>query len=287
MNLRTAATVFLLLWLSICSQAHAEETSDEEISCEQILSSDNSKTLQKLNCQLDDSAEFVLGYAILLAGIGVLSMAIWEAIKKIFQLRERYFIREYFAWLEWDVGTRLLKLSTGHPPPSERSIWSPASHHGYSIFTLDLERLVAHLETSLELVLSSPTREDYEQIYRFFTKDLDSKVSNAWVEQSSRAHTADSTPEQDKAIADTYAEVHQWVERKLDSFQVQTKVRWVFINQRASWAIGTILLAGLLWSTYPPEDLADFSRIVVLSILGGIVSPVAKDIVAAIQKLRA
>ena len=84
------------------------------------------------------------------------------------------------------------------------------------------------------------------------------------------------------AFADARNRVTHQVQRAVDSFQITTAFRWRWSMQLAALAIsfGIALIALLVLNTVDPASA------VIMAALAGFLSPVARDLVAAIQKLR-
>ena len=104
-----------------------------------------------------------------------------------------------------------------------------------------------------------------------------------------------------KKVADRYARLKQIVRRHLDSFQIVTALRWREWNQFSAVVVGAILLLaaqvlalgqndnGTLkaWSEFATQ-LSPFVlvKLVLSSLLGGMLAPVAKDLVDALGNVK-
>ena len=96
-------------------------------------------------------------------------------------------------------------------------------------------------------------------------------------------------------LLERFARLRQIVKRKLDGFQLYTGDRWATWNQFAANIVGFIVMFSSLlylnWvarnvSLNAPELLSSFTPTVIpISLLGGILSPVAKDLVNALKSV--
>lgn len=93
-----------------------------------------------------------------------------------------------------------------------------------------------------------------------------------------------------KSQADTYARLRQFIRRRLDAVQLTAGYRWQTGNQVASVVLGAVLLFGslaYLAGGKPPDKLpGGWLGLVVMSLMGGIMAPVAKDLVIALKRMR-
>jgi hypothetical protein len=76
------------------------------------------------------------------------------------------------------------------------------------------------------------------------------------------------------------------MKRKLDAFQLYTGDRWASWNQVAANIVGMLTMFGVLVSMRAANGTPDFGTIVVFSLLGGVLSPLAKDLVTALKRVR-
>jgi hypothetical protein len=88
-----------------------------------------------------------------------------------------------------------------------------------------------------------------------------------------------------KDQADAFARLRQIFKRKLDSFQLYTEQRWASYNQFAANVVGALVMFAALSSLSADLHLG-YGEILFLSLFGGILSPVAKDLVAALRRVR-
>lgn len=257
--------------------------------------------------------DFLLRYFVALAAVGALAMALIELWKKMRHSETRFHARQLTAWFGADASqsrqvdstviqgayAELIHLTTSVPMATasmtaasllaERGIktgplWV-AHQAEYALFALSLERMMGHVQDAADGALNNPRR--YPALYTFVTAGADEADVVAWRELAERPRPGREEPEEARRRAELYARLHQIVKRRLDGFQLYTKQRWVNWNQLTANIVGTLVLfAALLWSSvdmkYPPS----LAAMIALSLLGGVLAPVAKDMVAALQKVR-
>lgn len=234
-----------------------------------------------------------LGYALLLAAIGTLSMAFIELIKGLTAFRRRFHRRELARWVSDHASRReLLELAAG------------GEHNADVLFDQPTERMLGQIQAAANLSLEYPDR--YPYVYAFFTEqDLQFKLarteamtddSELWAKHAQRmAHEGFAMDEaqrlkqeaEGRAAQQARVRLGNLVARRLDMFQNRTQHRWARLNQLFSIGSGAALAAYALANTSKIDSSKDFFALVLLSLLAGMLAPFAKDVVAAISGLRA
>lgn len=263
-----------------------------------------------LNEAIGDFADFLLEYFVVLASAGALAMALVELYKKLRDARTRFHASAVTNWFVTMGGStkveafgELLHLAAGVPlNEATEHARSLICHKGRlrqghvlrvlmwpemtplnAAFALDLERMAVCFQDSADLALTAPTR--YANLYEFVTAAADPRDRSDWAKDASQPRGPNPpTPDEMKDRAERYARLRQAAKRKLDTFQMFTGMRWV--NQQQFWAnvLGTVILGAAFYVVgVKPEDLG-FA--VAFSLLGGVLAPIAKDIVVALQQVR-
>jgi hypothetical protein len=97
-------------------------------------------------------------------------------------------------------------------------------------------------------------------------------------------------PDESNRRAAIYARLTAIAKAKLDGFQLYTGFRWANGNQLMAIVVGAVVLGGaLLWSSAFSSNALTAGQIVfycILSLLGGALSPIAKDLVVALKRVR-
>lgn len=252
---------------------------------------------------IEDFAQFLLEYFIVLAAAGALAMALVELFKKVHDARTRFHARAVTSWF---TGSRpalveafgeLLHLAAGVPKAEATCrardllgrqgglpgmLWLKIDQRD-AAFALELERMMTTFQDSVDLALTAPRR--YESLFDFVTEAADLDDRTKWKDEAGQAPgTTPPTPDEAKARAERYARLRQAAKRKLDAFQMFTAMRWV--NKQQIWAnvLGTFILSASFVVTGIAED--DLLFAAAFSVLGGMLAPVAKDIVVALQQVR-
>jgi len=243
---------------------------------------------------------FILRYAVTLAAISALAMALIELVKALFSARDRFHKWRLLQWIRQTSPTNaarvydsLIQLTTGEMPAEstkaamdggiEARPW--VISYGNALFALSLEKMMGQIQDAADTAMVNPII--YPELYAFLTRGArDEDITNwrKWA-QEPPVRSADK-PEDAKQQAETYARLRQIIRRRLDAFQVTSAYQWETVNQMASIILGAVILFGSL--LYLTKDSKEPGVLVLLfaSLIGGVMAPVAKDLVAALKKAR-
>jgi len=250
---------------------------------------------------IEGFADNLLDYAIALAAVGALSMALIELFKKLLDSRTKFHAKRWTAWMmksgeaTMNVDLRkqayadLIQLCTGvTPSEASGSSWKLIDGNGalplwhgwspdpaFAVFSLEPARMMGAIQDAGDTALAAPDR--YGALFQVITSGADRADLDAWLGTDKKADV--------KARADAFARLRQIFKRKLDAFQLYTEQRWASYNQFASNVVGALVMA-LALSSLRDDLRLGTSAIVLLSLFGGILAPVAKDLVAALRKVR-
>lgn len=200
----------------------------------------------------------------------------------------------------------LLMLTTGSGRTGEerkrryevsRKLDSQGTFHRsieYALFELEVDRLMGQIQDAADIALNNPKL--YPHLFLFLTRSaLPEDVANWVAEVGHLVASTHASDEERKAIADRYTRLKQIVRRHLDSFQIVTALRWREWNQLAAIVVGGVLLlaAQLVALTQAPDGLGVLVsapwiviKIVIVAVFGGMLAPVAKDLVDALRKVK-
>ena len=260
--------------------------------------------------QINQFSGHILDYAMILAAIGTLSMALLELFKSLFDLRLVYNRKRVAKWTEGHpkAYVQLLQLASGSGPtaPERRGLLKRVTgevRKSDVIFDQPAQNMLGQFQAAANLVMDFPHLN--EAAYRFlmnqpasgplsgdpstwleFTRQSTNPGPSAGKAKSrSRAKPRDDDFEARQA-AQARARLANMMSRKLDAFQNETQYYWAELNQRASFLLATGLL---LWFMQPAAGL--FSRdglfTLILAFFGGLIAPFAKDLVSALSGLNA
>ena len=266
---------------------------------------------------IDQFVGFILRYAVTLAAISALAMALIEALKALLSWRDRFHKQGVRRWVQsvpvsgqafgaiklvppatdaafhQSVYVRLIRLTTGETvgpeamaTPIDWKPWviSPAN----ALFALELGRMMGQIQDAADTALGHA--HVHPDLYLFLSAgaDLADVVSwYDWAQQPPVPTAADAALA--KRQADTYTRLRQLIRRRLDAFQLTTDYRWQTGNQVASVLLGAVLLfASLVYlaRTNLPQSPLGWLGLFFTSLIGGIMAPVAKDLVIALKRAR-
>ncbi|MEA2762694.1 MAG: hypothetical protein QOD47_1978 [Gemmatimonadaceae bacterium] len=201
---------------------------------------------------------------------------------------------------------QLLQLSTGVPATvaieaAERLLASKghlSARHAFvrsglpahALFALDLQRMMGSIQEAADIALASPRQ--YASLYLLMTSGADPSDISRWYEEGPDSMISIANPDQQdrksiKEHADRFARLRQIVKRKLDGFQLYAGDSWASWNQTVANIVGIVaLFLILMWVKNTSTTSPGYLTIVVLSLFGGILSPIAKDLVSALKRVK-
>ncbi len=230
----------------------------------------------------------ILDYALLLAAIGTIAMALLELIKSVTYWRRHFHRRRIERWLATAPDSKaahqqLMLLAAG------------GLQNAAVLYDQPTAKLMGQVQAAANVALDFPSK--YPAFYEFIAampqaRELRDGSDDAtlWRRFSTermegrprKASVADDL--QARGAAQARARLGNLVSRKLDVLQNEIEFAWARLNQLWSVAGGGALLAWVLLNQkpHPSPEL-----VVLLSVLGGLVAPFAKDVVSALTSLRA
>lgn len=260
---------------------------------------------------------FILPYAVALAALGVLTVALLEAWKKVFATLPRFHRKAVGRWLvneapppsgvmqlrstlaagHYGLSQRnvaagydarkayaqLLHLTTGVPlqadgidPDTEGN--SMARNVTFALFELEVSRMMAQIQEAADAALNNPER--FGDWFAFVTRGCNASDVADW--RTVLAGGVIDPAIRDKGAA-AYGRIRLLVRRQLDGFQTVTAYRWREWNQWWAWLVGALLMMAAQLSQTPGGN---WLLMVLASLAGGILAPVAKDVVDALGKIK-
>ena len=270
--------------------------------------------------------DFLLKYLTPLIAVGAFSMAFVELWKKLLDSRTKFQARRWVSWMNHNAAageldrnhseqalTQLLQLSTGVSAGEGGSCardllqrgglprgYRPTRKPAHSVFALELERMMGAIQEASDIVLANP--QQYESLYRVLTTGANQDDVQTWYRHGPSALLnaaklpEDKQKEEVKRQSELISRLRQTVKGKLDGFQLYTSDSWANWNQLAANVTGILVMALSLafsrWSAIGGEfswtavQRSFTASMIPISLIGGILSPVAKDLVTALQKVR-
>ena len=271
-----------------------------------------------VNQAIKNMSDVILQYAIALAAVGAFSMVLIEACKSVFKIRDRYHMHVLRNWIaknpisvqmaaasetsnetdepienlrkfEEEVYRQLLLLCTGyelesHDLKAERLPWAVSYEN--ALFSLELEKMMGQIQDAADTVMSNPNI--YSALYFFLTVGGNPNDIDNWGKWASQPPVSTS---EDRVLAkeqsDTYARLRQLVRRRLDALQLTAAYQWRTLNQFSAVAVSGVMLFMSFIYLKPFSELADnLVPLALVSFAGGIMAPVAKDLVVALKRVR-
>jgi hypothetical protein len=252
-------------------------------------------------------ADFLLKYFVALAAVGALTMALIEAWKKVFDSKTKFnvqYVQDFIAddieakrtsiQIETDVEheysstfAELVHLMCGIEVDKAHEVTQQNKDKLLTVFSLEAANLMAKIQDAVDTAIDDPKR--YPNLFIFATSGARTADAAAWMELAYMA-AVNIDPVKLKTRADLYTRLHQLAKRKLDRLQLQLTYRWTNLNQLSANLLGILILyCTLLWVYAPKQgamDPGDYFLIFLVSTTGGILSPIAKDMVSWLQKVK-
>jgi len=263
---------------------------------------------------IEQFADFILRYLIALSAVGALSMAILEIYKKVMSKRQEFHYRALEEWIykseetvkrltqiaekNQDTGgdafAELLHLITGSDI-NEFSKDKCSYEKNISLFavlSLNLEKMMGHVQEAVDSAIDNPQK--YPGLYFFATTGEKYEDAKKWYSDAEEIPEFNAKEKDGRLVVrnrtEQYARLRNIAKRKLDSFQLQVDFKWSYWNQKFCMICGGIVLfLALLWINFNepagirPLNVAGF---VIISLIGGILAPVAKDLTTLMQKVK-
>ncbi|WP_439644063.1 hypothetical protein [Gemmatimonas sp.] len=236
----------------------------------------------------------LLSFLVPLAAVGALAMAFVEAAKKLRDTRARHNARRFTVWMHrWARGNNAvpamgdwIELAMAIPSTDAQrlatELTAATSGWGYlpppearAVFGMDTSQFVAILSESADIAMAQPLR--YPALFELLA-DGSSVDARAWLQAAST--NADTNDASYRAAGQALGRIRQQVKRRLDAFEAETGARWASLNQSWSNALGACLMALLLVRSQRSPG-----EVMILSVVGGILAPVAKDLVSALKSV--
>jgi hypothetical protein len=227
---------------------------------------------------------------------GALSMAFIQTMKDLTPVR-RWFQR---WWLNGWIDTRAsnfnndVKGAKGKPalPPTDAGeasaqlIELATGGEEMAFFDLPADQLVAQMNAASQIALDYPSEAHYYTLLAVLSQGADlADIEALYQVPSARAAL------EDKSLPANYADVRSRVahrlQRNLDGLQIAMSDRWQWLLQLGSQLICIAAIEIALLETSTNNLVANLIIGVPVALIAGYLAPVFRDLVAALQKLRA
>lgn len=217
-----------------------------------------------------------------IAGIGTLSMAVIQTLKDLTPARRRF--NEWFVtrWI------RARSWETSAPEAEHQLIALATAGDAKAFYDLPVEQLCGQANAAAQLVLEYPDR--YEALLRVLGASGDPRDVGVLVE-AGRARAGGEIPREpsprSQAEVDARARLTSLVQRSLDALQISASAQWRFLLQAVGFLLSyTFTIVGVsMYSQHTASGRQIFSTILV-GLAAGFLAPIARDLVAALQRAR-
>jgi hypothetical protein len=236
----------------------------------------------------DATATWAASYLLAFAAIGALTMALIQTIKELTPAREWFHNRALERWV-----SRSVKADKSGRAVSciEELIALSTAGDRQALCSLEIERLAGLLASVGAVVVDFPIR--HEALLRHLAAHADPKdiKSLLAMDDGGRAHM-EAMRQHDRprfdAFLDGKARVTHLIQRNIDAFQISTGFRWKWTLQVASFVISFIFATvALMYADDQPNfDWTTFGRSIPLALAAGFFAPIARDLVAVVDKAR-
>ena len=232
---------------------------------------------QEVSTFFSDVAKNFTAYVLALSVIGGVSMALLQTLKDLLPVRQwfqRYYLRK---WMQ--EGATEAQNNLGITAPindTEKDLLTLAVDGDEKAFyDLQIEQLCGQYTAAIQVVLESPGR--YQRLFA---------VTASQADRADIQLVLNGPPDPPtKEFLDARNRVTHQCQRAIDALQITAGFRWKWILQLAS-----LLLSGMLaWIALAYRtDVVALSpvSVVVSAVLAGFLAPVAKDLLAVLQKAR-
>lgn len=229
---------------------------------------------------LNDMGSKILNYAVFLASVGTIVMALQEVVKNIFNWRRSFNRKQFDKWLKGksSARTEFITLTTGGYESND------------ALFDQPVEKMMGQIQAAANMSLDFPV--EYPNLYSFLAKVPTEQAEKTqdhdlWKNFTAKKPSAAASLTRDESndAAKARARIGNLVARKLDAFQNETQYAWAKTNQRISVIVGAVLVAIILYSSGFTKDYV-FGWVLIwfLAIVGGITAPFAKDVVSGLSQ---
>lgn len=248
--------------------------------------------LDAITTAIEGMAHDITAYALILAAVGTLTMALLELLKSVADARMRFNSWRIRKWLPADALDELQLLATGSAEPRKprRAIQGFVTGEILRtdvLYDQPVEKMMGQIQAAANMALDFPHL--YSELYQFLANPLaaseQSDDAKQWLAYAQAvAENTQQSGDVARAATQARARIGNIVARKLDAFQTETQYLWAEYNQRAAVVCAGAFLCYLLVGVVHMENTL---KVIALSVFGGLVAPFAKDVVSALSGLTA
>ena len=218
-----------------------------------------------------------------MAAVGVLSMAIIQTLKDMFPLRnwfQRAFLRQWLLQ-KFVVASRTSgqapDLAAGH----RDLVRLATAGDEKALYDIPVEQMCGQINAAMQVALDYPRQ--HVDLLRLVAADADSADLERLVSAGEFA-PQEGRPQEE---IDARARITHHVQRAIDGFQISAGFRWKLYLQVAAF-VTSFLITVIAITHFSSESpgLNQLPAVLFVGVVGGFLAPVARDLMAALQKLR-
>jgi hypothetical protein len=236
----------------------------------------------------------VVPYLLAVAGLGTLTMAILQAIKDTTPVCRWYQRFRMLTFLKEHAALVTQKLNVNPDPlAAEWEILTLATDSDKNAFyNLEIEKLCGQWNAATKIAIDYPTL--YPNFFacvaaRASETDILIVMAHCLPDTMPPHAEANLDPEKQKrrmhqrqSFVDARTRVSNQVQRAVDSFQISATFRWQWLLRTASYILSFLFAV----SAMEFKPCMRLTTAVVSAAIAGFLAPVARDLMASIQKLR-
>jgi hypothetical protein len=233
---------------------------------------------------VETAAKLVLPFATAMAAVGALSMAFIQTLKDMFPIR-RAFQKKFLG--DWLASKSKAADGSGSQRTdsfaAERDLIRLATASDRDAFyDLATEQLCGQINSAAQVIIEFPHK------HRDLFLCLTAVAEPEDVALMLRVSEHPPPPPVPQDVIDAKGRVIHAVQRAIDGFQIAIAFRWKFWLQIASFFLSFSIVVTALWISEGTIAMngVTFFGVIVMGIAGGFLAPVARDLVAALEKRR-
>lgn len=228
-------------------------------------------------------ARNALPFLIAIGAIGTLSMAVIQSVKEILPARawfHRWFLRR---WLKEKADAFAAAGHTAAPSVTAAHndlVRLATAGDDEALHDLPIEQLCGQAQAAAQVVLDYPER--HADLLKCLAAQADPEDITALLAG------LDKDGRRSPAQVEARTRVQHQIQRALDGLQIAAGYSWSTRLQLVSFALSFALTATglILYSAGEIFSATSFFKIMLVGLAGGFLAPVARDLIAALEKLR-
>jgi hypothetical protein len=243
---------------------------------------------QGINLFVESVSDKAVALLLAIAGIGALSMAVIQTIKELTPARRIFNRRFVRGWI-----AERSKGGTEPERAENQLIELATAGDDAAFYELPIEQLCGQANAAAQLVLEYPRR--YEPLLRVLAARADpNDVATVLREPpepwkfEKLATTTEQPERRTQGEIDARTRIISLVQRSLDALQISASHQWKFRLQILAFLLSyTLTVVGIV--AYAPANGGGFGgrdllQIILVGLASGFLAPIARDLVATIQR---